>query len=100
MGAAHAVLVRPRHLGNVSSTDLKSKRCQCRASGASDKPMAKAEAVPFKSPASFAVEVELPNRGKVRGLGVSEGVTLIVGGGFHGKSTLLKAIEAGVYNKV
>jgi predicted ABC-class ATPase len=46
------------------------------------------------------VEVALPNRGVVSGMGVSRGVTLIVGGGFHGKSTLLKAIEAGVYNHI
>ena len=32
-------------------------------------------------------------------MGLRQGVTLIVGGGFHGKSTLLEALEAGVYNK-
>ncbi|GAB4823091.1 hypothetical protein N2152v2_010137 [Parachlorella kessleri] len=71
-----------------------------RKSGASDEPMASTEAVPFRSPDSLAVTVSLPNRGAVRGMGVRRGVTLIVGGGFHGKTTLLKAIEAGVYNKV
>ena len=58
------------------------------------------EAVPFASPPSLAVTVPLPNAGAVRGMGVRAGVTLIVGGGFHGKSTLLQALEAGVYNKV
>lgn len=58
------------------------------------------EAVPFASPESLAVTVTLPNRGPVRGMGVREGVTLVVGGGFHGKTTLLRAIELGVYNKV
>lgn len=62
--------------------------------------MTKGHVIPFKSPANLSVEVKLPNRGTVRGLGIRSGVTLIVGGGFHGKSTLLKAIEAGVYNKV
>ncbi len=71
-----------------------------RKSGACDEPMAARDAVPFESPPSLAVSVDLPNRGRVRGLGVRTGVTLIVGGGFHGKSTLLQAIEAGVYNKV
>ena len=71
-----------------------------RASGASDRPMTEGQVVPFKSPVNLSVEVKLPNRGTVRGLGIRTGVTLIVGGGFHGKSTLLKAIEAGVYNKV
>ena len=57
------------------------------------------QAVRFASPESLAVEVELPNAGRVRGFGVRVGVTLIVGGGFHGKSTLLEALQAGVYNK-
>ncbi|KWX10843.1 ABC transporter ATPase, partial [Carbonactinospora thermoautotrophica] len=46
------------------------------------------------------VEVELPNAGRVTGMGLPEGVTLIVGGGFHGKSTLLRALEYGVYDHV
>ncbi|KAK9844049.1 hypothetical protein WJX81_003003 [Elliptochloris bilobata] len=71
-----------------------------RRSGASDAPMPAKEAVPFASPESLAVKVELPNAGRVRGMGVRAGVTLIVGGGFHGKSTLLDALQAGVYNKV
>ncbi|KAF6256247.1 hypothetical protein COO60DRAFT_1640911 [Scenedesmus sp. NREL 46B-D3] len=72
-----------------------------RKSGASDLPMPPAPGlVPFSSPASLAVEVQLPHRGKVRGMGIKRGITLIAGGGFHGKSTLLQALEAGVYNKV
>ena len=57
-------------------------------------------AISFLSPPSMQVQVQLPHRGVVTGMGVSRGVTLIVGGGFHGKSTLLKAIEAGVYNHI
>lgn len=72
----------------------------CRKSGESDAPMPAAEAVPFESPPSMAVSVTLPRTGVVSGMGVRRGVTLIVGGGFHGKTTLLKALEAGVYNKV
>lgn len=72
----------------------------CRQSGASDAPMPAREAVLFESPPSVAVELVLPNRGRVVGMGIRKGVTLIVGGGFHGKTTLLKALEAGVYNKV
>ncbi|CAK0781040.1 hypothetical protein CVIRNUC_005266 [Coccomyxa viridis] len=71
-----------------------------RQSGASDKPMPSSEAVPFQAPPSLAVEVTLPHRGRVQGLALRKGVTLIVGGGFNGKSTLLQAIEAGVYDKV
>jgi predicted ABC-class ATPase len=44
------------------------------------------------------VELEAPNAGPVRGMGVPRGITLIVGGGYHGKSTLLRAIESGVWN--
>ena len=62
--------------------------------------MAAAEAVPFVAPPSLAVTLEVPNRGSVRGLGMRAGVTLSVGGGFHRKTTLLKAVELGVYNKV
>ena len=71
----------------------------CRRSGASDAPMPAKEAVPFASPESLAVEVRLPHAGSVRGMGVRAGVTLVVGGGFHGKSTLLEALQAGVFNK-
>ena len=44
--------------------------------------------------------LELPHRGKLTGMGIRRGVTLIVGGGYHGKSTLLKALELGVYNHI
>lgn len=69
-----------------------------RESGASDKPMK--GAVPFQSPESMEVTFTLPNRGKITGMGIQKGVTLIVGGGYHGKSTLLKALELGVYNHI
>ncbi len=68
-----------------------------RRSGVDDRPLREG-AVPFASPASLRCEIELPNRGTVRGMGIPPGVTLIVGGGFHGKSTLLNALERGVYN--
>ncbi len=68
-----------------------------RRSGVDDRPMNKG-AVPFESPASLRVTLELPHAGRVTGMGIPKGVTLIVGGGFHGKSTLLQAIERGVYD--
>src|SRR5215218_2511398 len=70
-----------------------------RESGASDRPL-RDGAVPFESPEEFRVEVELPNRGIVSGMGIPEGVTLVAGGGFHGKSTLLSALSWGVYDHV
>lgn len=70
-----------------------------RESGVSDRPL-RGDVVPFESPDSLRVELEGPNCGQIVGLGVPEGVTLIVGGGYHGKSTLLNALSHGVYNHV
>jgi predicted ABC-class ATPase len=70
-----------------------------RRSGVDDRPLER-NAIPFRSPGELGVEFELPNRGHVMGMGVPAGVTLIVGGGFHGKSTLLNGIERGVYNHI
>jgi predicted ABC-class ATPase len=70
-----------------------------RATGVDQRPMA-GGAVPFASPESLRVAVDLPHRGRVTGMGIAEGITLIVGGGFHGKSTLLQALERGVYDHV
>lgn len=69
-----------------------------RESGISDRPMK--QAVAFLSPESMAVELDLPYAGRIRGMGIPQGITLIVGGGYHGKSTLLKALERGVYNHI
>ncbi|RKD32720.1 ABC-ATPase domain-containing protein [Thermohalobacter berrensis] len=71
-----------------------------RESGISDKPMKSKKVVPFRSPKNMEVEFNLPNRGIIKGMGIPKGVTLIVGGGYHGKSTLLNAIERGVYNHI
>ena len=57
-------------------------------------------AVTFKAPESLAVTMNLPYGGNIRGMGIPKGVTLIVGGGYHGKSTLLEALERGVYNHI
>ncbi|GMR12056.1 MAG: ABC-ATPase domain-containing protein [Gemmatimonadota bacterium] len=69
-----------------------------RRSGIDPRPLVGERVVEFESPESMRVTVELPNAGPVQGMGVPPGVTLIVGGGYHGKSTLLKALEQGVYN--
>lgn len=74
-----------------------------RNSGASDMPLPTAEAVPFQAPAALRVSLNVPNplphssATSISGLGIPRGVTLIVGGGYHGKSTLLHALERGVY---
>lgn len=70
-----------------------------RASGVSDKP-ARRGVVPFRAPEEAAVVIDFPNAGKVTGLGIHEGVTVVIGGGFHGKSTLLNALGRGIYPHV
>ena len=70
-----------------------------RSSGISQEPLASGS-VPFDSPRSLRVEFNRPNHGKIAGMGIPRGVTLIVGGGYHGKSTLLEAIQRGVYNHI
>ncbi len=69
-----------------------------RASGSSDLPLT--TGTPFRSPSSLEVTFELKNGKKVSGMGISQGITLIVGGGYHGKSTLLQALDFGVYDHI
>lgn len=69
-----------------------------RASGVSDLPLP--GAVPFVSPDSLRVGMDLPHAGRITGMGIRRGITLIAGGGYHGKSTLLHALERGVYNHI
>ena len=77
-----------------------------RESGASDRPLPSPPGVPFASPDSLRVSFELPNPldgdgpQTIEGTGVPRGVTLVVGGGYHGKSTLLRAIERGIHPHV
>lgn len=75
-----------------------------RKSGADDSPMEDSEdakVVRFHSPDTLRISFDLPNMGKtLAGIGIRKGITLIVGGGFHGKSTLLEALQVGMYNKI
>ena len=69
-----------------------------RQSGNSDLPMK--DAVPFQSPKSMEITIHLRHRGSITGMGIRKGITLIAGGGYHGKSTLLEALEKGVYDHI
>ncbi|MFG0887877.1 P-loop domain-containing protein [Vibrio sp. CJQ_6] len=69
-----------------------------RLAGNCDLPMK--DAVPFTAPSALEVTLTTPNQGEIRGLGIRRGITLIVGGGFHGKSTLLTALERSIYNHI
>lgn len=71
-----------------------------RESGVNDQPMDRERAVAFRSPPELEAEFNLPHAGVVTGMGVPEGVTLLVGGGYHGKTTLLNALEQGIYNHI
>lgn len=70
-----------------------------RLSGVSDLPL-KSTCIPFLAPEDLKAEVDLPHKGKITGMPVAKGITLIVGGGFHGKSTLLNAIQNAIYPHV
>ncbi len=69
-----------------------------RESGVSEKPMK--GAVTFLSPESLKFSLNLPHRGEICGMGIPKGITLFVGGGYHGKSTILQALQNGVYNHI
>lgn len=69
-----------------------------RESGISEKPMK--GAVTFQSPESLRVTLNTPHRGEISGMGIPKGITLFVGGGYHGKSTILQALQNGVYNHI
>lgn len=71
-----------------------------RESGIIDKPLKKG-AIPFKSPNELEISIKIPYQEEpIKGMGIKKGITLIVGGGYHGKSTLLNAIEHGVYDHI
>lgn len=69
-----------------------------RESGVSSKPLK--DGIKFISPKSLEVSFDLPNNGLIKGMGIKKGISLIIGGGYHGKSTLLRALELGVYNHI
>ena len=71
-----------------------------RKSGTSDHAMSAESVIPFTSPRSLRRVITLPHAGEISGMGIPRGVTLLTGGGYHGKSTLLHAVEMGVYNHV
>jgi predicted ABC-class ATPase len=103
-----------RHIETVEDADFLRERLSAlgliayvadgavlpRQSGIDSRPMSRGNIVPFQSPGAFSVPVELPNHGPIKGMGIPEGVTLIIGGGYHGKSTLLDAVKLGIYNHI
>jgi predicted ABC-class ATPase len=82
--------------GNKKLAFIADGSCLPRESGVCDKPLQE-NVVPWKSPKEISCELELPNAGKVTGSAIDEGISLICGGGYHGKSTLLNTIAHCVY---
>ncbi|WP_243385069.1 ABC-ATPase domain-containing protein [Bacillus kexueae] len=71
-----------------------------RESGVSDRPL-HTSVTSFRSPDSLQISIPIPySENPIKGMAIPKGITVIVGGGYHGKSTLLKAIENGVYNHI
>jgi len=93
--AARALLPQHNLIAFVADGSLLPRR-----SGIDPRPMPAKEAIAFQSPEAYRLTLALPNAGSVSGMGIPAGVTLIVGGGYHGKSTLLAAIELGIYNHI
>ena len=71
-----------------------------RASGVDSRPLTGPGVVPFESPDRLRVTLDTPHAGPISGMGIPEGVTLVVGGGYHGKSTMLAAVAEGVYDHI
>ncbi|MEG3639932.1 ABC-ATPase domain-containing protein [Magnetococcus sp. PR-3] len=69
-----------------------------RASGIDDHPLP--HGTPFNAPDHLTLSIDLPHRGATQGVCIEQGITLLVGGGFHGKSTLLSALAQGVYDHI
>lgn len=57
-------------------------------------------AIPFMSPIELRTEIPLASGEKIIGMGIRKGITVITGGGYSGKSTLLDAIEQGIYHHI
>ncbi|MDQ0255191.1 putative ABC-class ATPase [Evansella vedderi] len=69
-----------------------------RKSGVSQLPLQGNNVIPFQSPSSYEISISLSSGKVIQGMGIPKGISIIVGGGYHGKSTLLQALERGVYN--
>eukprot|EP01054_Gregarina_sp_Poly1_P003692 Gregarina_sp_Poly_1__3691@NODE_208_length_11377_cov_32_000884_g185_i0_p3_GENE_NODE_208_length_11377_cov_32_000884_g185_i0NODE_208_length_11377_cov_32_000884_g185_i0_p3_ORF_typecomplete_len639_score73_54ABC_ATPase/PF09818_9/1e153AAA_23/PF13476_6/1_1e04AAA_23/PF13476_6/0_00012AAA_29/PF13555_6/0_0068AAA_27/PF13514_6/0_45_NODE_208_length_11377_cov_32_000884_g185_i044196335 len=65
-----------------------------------DLPASHSRLVLFESPPSLRVTLPLADGSTISGMGIPPGVTILTGGGFNGKTTLLEALQFGIYNKV
>lgn len=71
-----------------------------RRSGIDQRPMTSGDVVPFESPKNHRIDLPISDNNTISGMGIEKGITLIVGGGYHGKSTLLSALELGIYDHI
>ena len=56
--------------------------------------------VPFIVPDELLVDMDVPNKGRIRGLGIPTGITVVLGDAYSGRTELMKALAAGIYNHV
>ena len=99
-GACRGSDLYPKRTRSTKSHRLCRKRLPFFRGNPACLPRPMKNGIPFVSPDSMAVTLDLPNHGPLTGMGIPCGITLIVGGGYHGKSTLLEALELGVYNHI
>ena len=92
--ALRSELIKKELVGFIANGSKLARR-----SGIDDRPF-QGDSIAFQSMTSLEVGLNTPHSGIVKGLGIKQGVTVIVGGGYHGKSTILKALETGVYNHI
>ncbi len=93
----HAIQDKLKDAGLVAF--IADKALLPRKSGKDDCPM-ESGVVPFESPKTLRVTFNLPGSRNITGLGIPAGVTVITGGGYHGKSTLLQSVTSGIYPKI
>ncbi len=93
--------IREFMAGNNLVTFIANGSVLPRESGINDRPLQSNEVVAFEAPESMTVSIPVPHQEEpIQGMGIQSGITLIVGGGYHGKSTMLEAIERGVYDHI
>ena len=91
--AVREMLIQEGLVAFVANGSVLPRKC-----GVSDLPLK--DSIPFTSPSSMERTFVLPHKGEITGMAIPKGITLIVGGGYHGKSTLLEALQMGVYNHI
>ncbi len=62
--------------------------------------VSKTDATPFQAPSTMEYTIKLKSGEILTGMVIAKGLTVITGGGYSGKTTIIDAIESGIYNHV